>query len=70
MSLLQAQPEGVDEYYVKVRFWYQPYHEEEAQQEHEEEQEEALGAVRASHAHLFRLYLQTEQQAVSPLTLR
>jgi hypothetical protein len=63
----QAQPEGVDEYYLKVRFWYEPYHEqqqEQQEQQQEEEEKGELGVVRASHAHLFRLYLQTEQQAV------
>lgn len=65
----QEQPEGTDEYYLKVRFWFEEYHEEEQEEASsaEEEDEGALGVVRASHAHLFRLYLQTEQQAVRKL---
>lgn len=67
----QEQPEGVDEYYLKIRFWYEPYREEEAADQEAgggdtaEDGDGELGVVRASHAHLFRLYLQTEQQAVS-----
>lgn len=66
----QEQPEGVDEYYLKVRFWFEEYREEDSEVATAasgsvvEEDEGALDVVRASHAHLFRLYLQTEQQAV------
>lgn len=65
----QEQPEEIDEYYLKVQFWFDEYREEEeeaaaAGASVQEDEEGALGVVRASHAHLFRLYLQTEQQAV------
>lgn len=52
----QVQPDAEDTYYLKVRFFYEPY--EEAPVPGQED------AVMASHAHLFRYYIQTEQFAV------
>ena len=70
----QLQAKRTDEYYLKVRFWFEEYHEEEEQEGQDgapgasgSDEDGSVGVVHASHAHLFRLYLQTEQQAVREL---